>query len=198
MRTLLGVVVGMVLAAALVAAIGAFGAVGQATWTVIPAGLVVGLFARKMTAGDPPSYMRGALAAVATVGAMILGQMGAANLISKQAPVTGAAPKVAAVEQPADEGAEEAEEAAAPTVVITPDTPKTQPVGTIGMRRQEEFPVKDAIMLAVGCLVAYQTGKGAAAGSSEEDSESETSEAEQAAADDQSADDQQDEGQQEG
>ncbi len=156
MRTLFGALVGALLGGAITAGLTSAYNV-QAYWPVVLAGLVAGVAMRKLASNDHVSYLRGALAALATVLAMIGGPLVGAKLISQQKPTiskveTTAAAVEDATAKDSDEGGEVVEQEPPPTPILS------QAKGSIG--KQSDINPLDAILMAVGCLLAYQIGKG--------------------------------------
>lgn len=164
MRTLLGGVVGLVLGAALIAALSVFTDV-KSLWPVLPAGVLAGLAMRGLGTTNVSSYLRGAVAAAATAAAAVVGPMVAATWLTNQ---TGSAAPVVARQAASDDAAESTATDGASEELeddSQPDRLAAIPSGPQALRTRVESPFGDLstiASLAFGCLIAYQLGKGKA------------------------------------
>lgn len=183
MRTLLGVVVGGLLGGALIAILTSQLDV-QKSWPILLAGLVAGIAMRLLASDDHASYLRGALAALATVLAMIGGPLVGAKLISQK---TLSVANVVSTNSGSEDDAAATSEAGNDLEAKEPVMPSAnliRPRGVIGAPQGDLNPM-EAILMAAGCLIAYQIGKGSEAaakvtdpeeGSPSEEAKQETSE----------------------
>lgn len=172
MRLFLGAIVGLLLGSLLLAVITSqYG--DQGYWPMLPVGLAVGLCVRNFAIGKYGGYPGGALAVLATLAAMVVGPIVATKMIVNQRPM--ATTNTAAIERSlpsegevADEE-EVTEEVEESRVATTPqdDVPGIK----ISTQPQGEFPIADAICLAIGCLIAYEVAKGTPQPSEEDESE---------------------------
>lgn len=161
MRALLGGIAGLIAGVAIVAGLSSFASV-QDYWPVLVVGVVAGLIMKAMAAGPNASYFRGALAALATVAAMIGGQMAAAKVIqSKSASISPDALKNISVADDDGDSDEAAEPAAAPVIEEPIVTGEPMPAVAVNKVQQGDIKPIDIGFLVGGCLLAYQLGKGA-------------------------------------
>lgn len=156
MRTLFGALVGMLLGVALMAVItSAFNI--QNYWPILLAGLIAGLAMRKLASDNHTSYLRGGLAALVTVLAMIGGPFVGAKLISQKAP------SITKVESLVTDSGEETAKAGTDSVLEATELSSmpaiTNAKGVIGSPKGQENPL-DVVLIVAGCLIAYQLGKG--------------------------------------
>ncbi len=176
MRLFLGAIVGLLLGSLLLAVITSqFG--DQGYWPMLPVGLAVGLCVRNFAIGKYGGYPGGALAVLATLAAMVVGPIVATKMIVSQRPE--ATTNSAAIERSlpsedteaeVDDGEETTEEVEEPKVAAT--TPQDDVPGIkISTQPQGDFPIADAICLAIGCLIAYEVAKGTPQPSEENESE---------------------------
>lgn len=160
----------MAVAVALIAGVGVSSA--SAMWPVVVGGVLAGLAMRTLASGEGSPYARGGVAGLATALAAVIGPMVATQIIHAGFTVTGKTPPPAAAEvadadPPAETTAQAAPEPVAaplvPTSAVRPDTgaPAAAP---------DPFQPMPVAMLVVGCLLAYQIGKGVGPGAgSDED-----------------------------
>ncbi|MEQ8848546.1 hypothetical protein [Botrimarina sp.] len=157
MRVILGGVVGFLLAAILIAALSTLPGI-KTLWPVLPAGVLAGLAMRTLGAARVSTYLRGAVAAAATAVAAVVGPMLTAQWLTAQssAPVTIQSNQAAAA--PADEPQVAGDGAALPEPEPVVQLEQTGPA-----RQTVDDPFGaplDIAWLAIGCLIAYQLGKG--------------------------------------
>ncbi len=164
MRTLFGALIGVLLGGALIAVLTSSFDV-QKAWPILLAGLVAGIAMRAFASDHHVSYLRGGLAALATVLAMICGPFVGAKMISQKAPSVAkvVASTTDAVEEAVSTGEGDLEEAVGPPM---PLAGPGQSKGVIGAPKGDMDPM-EALFMAAGCLIAYQVGKGSEAASEE-------------------------------
>lgn len=182
MRTLLGALVGLGLGSLLMAVLISQGM--QSYWPIVLVGLIAGVTVRSFSKEGRGGYIGGGLAAIVTVVALVTGPLLATKVIAMQLPETPV--KNDAVAVAADNANEESDTAAAEVEeepVVEESATQVPRALRYGSPRNQKFPVLDAIFLAVGCLVAYEIGKGKAKKSEagEEPSQEPTMESEDSA-----------------
>lgn len=163
MRALVGALVGLVVGAAIVGALDV-AMNSKAFWSVLVAGLAAGVSMRSLAGGGGGSYAKGALAAIATALAAIGGPIAATQWFSS---ISKATPTAVVANQSASDG-EEADEGpavSAPEVPVVLESEAPNPLSTVQLKRPtaSDTTVRDTICLVLGCLLAYQMGKGEAA-----------------------------------
>ncbi|MEO0529760.1 MAG: hypothetical protein AAF266_04190 [Planctomycetota bacterium] len=182
MKVLAGALVGLVLGAAIVAGLTVAG-VAKNYWPILVVAVVAGMAMGRIAAASRAKYLKGGLAALATAVAMIVGQMGAAQILSKQSVEIG--PSTVTAGTPAADAGEAETDAAEVTedIIETPEVilPVSSPPPTGGMAGgATDVSPMDIGFFAVGCLIAYQLGKGSDAAPATEEA-AEASEGEAAA-----------------
>lgn len=178
MLALVGAVVGFVVATALVAVLGSY--LGLYSYlAVLFAGIAAGLLMRMLASGSGSPYAKGALAALVTGVAAVSGQLALANWHQAQG---AAIPKPSAKVMAESPNGDQATDAAgdgldetAVEVAALPDnvgTPSAYSMPATGQGPDTE----NIVCMVLGCLLAYQLGKGtpAAAASEEADLGSES------------------------
>lgn len=162
MKVLTGALAGLVLGAAIVAGLTVAG-VAKNYWPILVVAVVAGMAMSLIASSSRAKYLKGGLAALATAVAMIVGQMAAAQVLSKQATEIGPATqssKASVEELEAVEGADgEVAEIEETAKVILPVSPRSIG-GPAGAPRAGDISTTDIAFFAVGCLIAYQLGKG--------------------------------------
>lgn len=159
MRVMLGALLGFVVGSVLVGALGvAFDA--YAYLAVLAGGVLAGVAMRAVAGSGGGMYARGAMAALAAGLAAVAGPLVATQWFQSQASAKPLVPKVVAAE-----GADEKEAAdTGEAVELAPvEAVEIAPVGATGRLRAPErnpFAVTDVVCLVIGCLAAYQIGKG--------------------------------------
>lgn len=173
MRAIVGALAGLVAATAIVAVVG--NALGQQAFlAILIAGLVAGLLMRALASGAGSVYARGALAAAMTAVAAVAGPMAATQWFKAQSDRIAAPPK-SVVAQSTDDEEETASGggAAAAPIEVTPVSEAI--TGGAGVRpvTKTDTAAFELVSMAIGCLLAYQLGKGkpAATAASEEAAE---------------------------
>lgn len=173
MRTLLGALVGLGLGSLLMAVLISQGI--QSFWPILPVGLIAGLTVRSFSKNSRGGYVGGGLAAIVTVVALVTGPLLATKIIAMQTPKTPPKNDVVAVvtETTDEEGNVVATAVEEPIAIpVKSDVPGQMRYST---QMNQKFPVADAICLAIGCLIAYEIGKGKAEKAEiEEDSSDDT------------------------
>ena len=170
MRALVGALVGLVVGAAIVGALDV-AMHSKAFWSVLLAGVAAGLSMRSLAGGGGGSYVKGALAAIATALAAIGGPIAATQWFTT---ISQAAPTSVAVEQAAGDDDQEASvdgaAAPAPEAPVIVESEGVNPLSTVQLKRPtaSDSTIRDTICLVIGCLLAYEMGKGKAAASSPE------------------------------
>lgn len=161
MKVFIGALVGLLLGSAIVAGLTVAG-VAKNYWPILVVAVVAGMAMSRIASGSRAKYVKGGLAAVATALAMIAGQIGAAQILSKQSveigPMAASGSDATVVEEAAGDGAVTAEVPLAETEVILPVSTQP-PVGTMS-GRGGDISTTDIAFFAVGCLIAYSLGKG--------------------------------------
>jgi hypothetical protein len=162
MRMAVGALLGLVLGTAIVAAIGlAFNNYAYAG--SLAAGLLAGVLMRGLTGLGGAVYAKGALAAMATAAAAILGPFVQTQWFHSQFNnLQSTAPRIAI--QSDAEGDAEAETTTDETVVVTDDRSRSMDNGALRAPLRapdrDPFATADVACLVIGCLAAYQIGKG--------------------------------------
>ncbi|QDT67986.1 hypothetical protein MalM25_08950 [Planctomycetes bacterium MalM25] len=167
MRALVGALIGLVVGAAIVAALGE-----NAYWSVVLAGLVAGLSMRFFTGVSGFPYAKGALAAIATALAAIGGPVAATQWRSAATPVaTLDDAKVVAEAEDETEGAATDDAADLEPMPEMAMDEGLGPLSTVNLKRPsaDTKSMKDIACLVIGCLLAYQMGKGSEAKPANED-----------------------------
>lgn len=168
MRALIGAVVGLVVATLVVAFLGS--ALGQKAFlATIAAGLGAGLLMRSLAAGGGSIYAKGGLAALVTAAAAVAGPLAAEQWFRMQSKAIPAPPTSTKVVS--DETANEGDGVAAAEVPVQEAFSPTD--GSTGPRFSATRGAGDTQGLeigsmVIGCLLAYQLGKGSAPKSSAE------------------------------
>lgn len=174
MRALVGALLGLAAGAAVVGALDVVQG-GKAYWSVLIAGLLAGLLMRGVAGGGGSPYAKGALAAIATALAAIGGPIAATQWFASMS--SASTLDNVAVSTPADDAADDADastEAAEPLPEVVP-TEATAPLSTVAIKRPvaNTSSAKDLVCLIIGCLLAYQMGKGSQAKPAAEDADPE-------------------------
>lgn len=174
MKTLIGVVVGLLAGVVLVAALNVTAGIDK-FWPAIIVGILVGYIARAVDAPGAASYLRGALAAVATIAAIMVGQIAAAQVTQQMGPKVSPRGAEIAAEVDAETTGESggAATAAAP-VAERGRVEVVSPSESFGATSPgDSFATMDIIFLVAGCLLAYEFGKGKAAPTADEEADAE-------------------------
>ncbi len=160
MRTLIGGIVGLALGSILLAVLMSQGI--QSYWPILPVGLIAGLTVRSFAKNKHGGYAGGGLAAIATLLALLTGPLLAQKIIANQAPKTPAnrPAAVAQAGEPGDEADAPAEAVATQEPLAVPASDEVSTALRYRAQMKQKFPVWDAICLAIGCLIAYEVGKG--------------------------------------
>lgn len=173
MRMIVGALLGLVLGTAVVAIFGI--AIDRYAYlAALVAGLVAGVAMRSVVGPGGSIYAKGALAAIATVAATILGPMAEASWFRAQADaktLNGA--KVVVAESLEEESDVEVGEA---VVIETEEAPALSEAGLKAPLRapaNNPFAAADVACLVIGCLAAYQIGKGEVPTVAEEEADAE-------------------------
>jgi hypothetical protein len=168
-RTIIGAVIGAALGIAVMAAVYIAFKLDSA-WLALPIAVLTGLGVRMMvsTSGHA-SYLRGAITGLLALGAYLLGW----SAMATYAQTTAAkAAQSTRVEQPADAGENEGDDAADAAAAQPVETPKApdMPVTSksSGARASKAgvpkgFSTLDYILLCAAGLIAYELGRGTAA-----------------------------------
>lgn len=168
----IGAVLGLVLGTAVVAAIGLtlnnYAYVGA-----LAAGLLAGVLMRAIAGLGGPVYAKGALAAMATAAAAILGPFVQTQWFRTQIDASRPAPTIVA-SRDADADADGEGDAAADATPVAVDDRSRTPQGAVlnaPLRAPDRDPFvpADVACLVLGCLAAYQIGKGRQPETAEED-----------------------------
>lgn len=162
MAALVGAVIGLVVATA-VDAIGGVALGHNGYLAILLGGVAAGLVMRMLASGSGSIYAKGGLAALVTAVAAVAGpvvaaqwfQAKGASIASRGAPVAVVAD---ADDAEVDVAVEEVPDIIEPTAMPIGANPSsyTMPTG------RTDFAAPDMICMVLGCLVAYQLGKGAA------------------------------------
>lgn len=173
MRTFVATILGLVLATAAVALLGT--ALGQRAYlAALLAGLLAGGAMRVLASGAGSMYLRGGLAAAATVLAAIAGPIASAQWYTSQSNSMGAA----TVSRDANQ--QQAEEPVAPgrsgqsATAIAASAMRDVVVSggsAAGATSRPGNAVWELASMAIGCLLAYQLGKGSPARPAEEEAD---------------------------
>lgn len=173
MRALVGAVVGLVAGATIVGLLDVSMA-GKAFWSVVVAGLAAGFAMRSLAGGSGSAYLKGALAAVATGLAAVGGPIAATQWFTSQsqaAPLQGEVIVEAVAEDDDGPATDEIEVAVEEPLIIAAEP--AGPLSNVSLKRPgaNNSTVRDTVCLVIGCLLAYQMGKGegATAPTSEEE-----------------------------
>lgn len=160
MRTLIGAVVGLAVATLLVALLGV-PLKHYAYLGILAGGLAAGLLMKSFAGQSGSPYGRGALAALVTGLAAVLGPLLALQWYSMQrtkapAPLENAPAAVASADddQPEATDVEIPEEPIAERQAPEPGTQTAYSPG------RPDFSTPEVVCMVVGCLLAYQLGKG--------------------------------------
>jgi hypothetical protein len=175
MRMAVGAVLGLAVGTAVVAAIG-LTLNNYAYLGALAAGVLAGVLMRAVVGLGGPVYAKGALAAMATAAAAILGPFVQTQWFRTQIDASRPAPTIVAsrdVDADTDEG-----DAAADTAAVAVDDRSRTPEGAVlnaPLRAPERDPFvpADVACLVIGCLAAYQIGKGRLPETAEDDPNSE-------------------------
>ena len=160
MRMAVGALLGLVLGTVVVAAIGlAFN--NYAYVGALAAGLLAGVLMRAVTGFGGPVYAKGALAAMATAAAAILGPFVQTQWFRSQVIASRPAPSTAV----AQETEASAGVAADNNAAVVLDDRSRAPAGAmlrapLRAPSRDPFATADVACLVLGCLAAYQIGKG--------------------------------------
>ncbi|MCA9242099.1 MAG: hypothetical protein KDA37_17935, partial [Planctomycetales bacterium] len=141
-------------------------------WVALPVSVVCGLCMGMVTKQQGNVYLRGGVAALALLAAVIGGKLGAVAFLTRQADlnVVSAAGSTAPAANPTQGESEEAgsedgvvtgenDPAEPPTLAGTP-----QPLPAMEQLTAADYSLADGIWLAISALIAYQLGKGKQAG----------------------------------
>lgn len=160
MRLAVGALLCLIVATAAVAAIGlAFN--NYAFLGALLAGLLAGLVMRAIVGRGGAVYAKGALAAMATVAATILGPFVQTQWFRAQANATAPAPtravgQDAAIDQDAGVSGDVAADALAGRSAVFDNGPLG---GPLRAPNRNPFALAEVACLVIGCLAAYQIGK---------------------------------------
>ena len=175
MRMAVGALLGLVLGTVVVAAIGLvfnnFAYLGA-----LAAGVLAGVLMRSIAGLGGPIYAKGALAAMATVAAAILGPFVQTQWFRSQVVASRPAPTITASE---DADANTEGDAVTDETAIAVDDRSSLREGAVlnaPLRApdRDPFATADVACLVIGCLAAYQIGKAALPVSPEDAPEGET------------------------
>jgi hypothetical protein len=157
-----GALLGLILGTAVVAAIGlAFNNFAYAG--ALAAGLLAGVLMRALAGTGGPIYAKGALAAMATAAAAILGPFVQTQWFHSQLDnLKPTKPIVIRQAEAAAEGDAEANASADETALAADDRSREGALLTAPLRAPDRDPFvpADVACLVIGCLAAYQIGKG--------------------------------------
>ncbi len=173
MRMAVGALLGLVLGTAAVAATGlAFNT--YAFVGALIAGVLAGTVMRVIVGPGGAVYAKGALAAMATVAAAILGPFVQTQWFRAQATATAPAP-ISVVRQDDADAPKPVGEGDADIVPVVDDRSAAFGSGALGgplrAPSRDPFAMADVACLVIGCLAAYQIGKSEAPMSLGEDAE---------------------------
>ncbi|QDV77489.1 hypothetical protein [Botrimarina mediterranea] len=162
MRMAVGALLGLIAGTAVVAAIGlAFN--NFAYLGALVAGVLAGVLMRAVTGQGGPIYAKGALAAMATAAAAILGPFLQTQWFRAQVDAKAAIP-TAVASRDADADAPAGDPAAEGSDVAIDDRSRMSDGIALGApfraTEREPYVRADVACLVIGCLAAYQIGKG--------------------------------------
>lgn len=165
MRALIGAVVGLVVATALVAVAGSV-LKHYSYLAILVGGIAAGLIMRMLASGSGSAYAKGALAALVAGVAAVAGQLALASWHQAQgaaipkpsAKVISQAPKA---DQTLDAEGEVIADIPVDTVAL-PDNIGSHSAFSVKASKQGDD-TENVVCIALGCLLAYQLGKGATA-----------------------------------
>ncbi len=161
MKSLAGAVLGAALGIGLLVLMGMYLHV-QSLWPVLLVGAVCGLAMMLVAKGPGGAYLKGGLAAVAVMVAVIGGNLTLAAVLQKAGQKTDNARAAAAKEDTG--GVDDGDIAAVEQVVEEEVVPlKNDIINEVSISAQKkDFSLLDAVWLSVGALIAYELGKQAA------------------------------------
>jgi hypothetical protein len=165
MKSLAGALIGAALGIGLLVALGMYMPVNS-LWPVLVVGVLCGVAMRIIAKGPGGAYIKGGLAALAVLAAVIGGNLALATALQKEGnksvekrPASSIAEIESAevVEDGDDAPAEEAGE------LVIASSKNNGFLGDVAISAEKkDFSMLDAIWLSVGALIAYELGKGAA------------------------------------
>jgi hypothetical protein len=162
--TLIGAIVGAAVGVVLHLALEILGGI-EAPWFAVIIGLLVGLCVRKFdkSCAGQVSYVRGAIAGLIALGAIVGSTYVLGAALTKQASLVSAKP-IRVTEGPAQADAA-SDNVGAPTSEIDPDMVEapTKPIVGAGagrVARRGEFNVLQFTFIALGTFIAYELGRG--------------------------------------
>lgn len=162
MRALVGAILGVLVGTLVVAGLGV--AMNNAFWSVLLAGLAAGVVMRMAAAEKGSTYLKGGLAAVATVLAAVIGPLVATEWFRASTNQMKPNPGAVAV---AETDEEEGDGSAAVVDIEVTERVDIPGVGNssgagLGLSQPtaNSFSPVEITCLVVGCLIAYLVGKG--------------------------------------